>query len=279
MEPEKKKMKEKEKEETFIGKRSLGTVTVETGTSTANFKRAIFEDLIKAKGLCEELKINTVDDMRLRNAKNNDFGPICKEFTNDGEECQVHELGIWDNKEFYVQKTEHEHQLYQKFDGNVYNILVREWKADTWELGPIYEVQIDKMLTYQKLCEFLVQNVFKHIPPEYMFAARHQMQNGFIRSDLAQKRWSSLNLKQWIGQTPLSINRDSSYIIVKDQSVRIKELKIGEDDEMIEKWASNAYVEHLLKKKDNAGMATAVAKEDALYAASSSHRYTNTAST
>lgn len=84
-------LKESDKEEKFIGKRKLGTLTVETATTIAKFKQDIFEKLIVEKGLSEELKIKAVHEMRLRNAKNNDLGPICKDKTNDGEDCLVHE--------------------------------------------------------------------------------------------------------------------------------------------------------------------------------------------
>lgn len=194
-EDKKQNMKEADKEEQFIGKRKLGTLTVETGTTIAKFKQEIFETLIVEKGLAEELKIQGVHDMRLRNAKNNDLGPICKEKTNDGEDCLVHEHGLWDNKEFYVQCTEHPHQLYQAFEGGTYNILVREFKGDTWEFGPIYEIQVEKMITYKKLGEFLHNSVFGHIPQERIWGARVKLgEKAFIRSDLAQKRWTSLTL-------------------------------------------------------------------------------------
>lgn len=45
---------------------------------------------------------------------------------------------------------------------------------------------------------------------------------------------------------------------------------------MIYKWASNHYVEHLLKKKENAGMAAISYQEDDLYAASNSYSAKNT---
>ena len=106
-EEKKKNLKEADKEEQFIGKRMLGTLTVETGTTIAKFKQDIFEKLIVEKGLAEEFKFWGINDFRLRNAKNNDLGPICKEKTNDGEDCLVHEHGLWDNKEFYIQATEH----------------------------------------------------------------------------------------------------------------------------------------------------------------------------
>lgn len=129
-------MEEKDKEEQFIGERKLGTLTVDTGTTISAVKSRIFDELIKGKeGMCEELKINSVDEFRLRNAKNSDLGPICKSLTKDGDECLIDEQGLWDNKVFYVQKAEHEYQLYQAFEGNTYNILVRQWHPDTWEFG------------------------------------------------------------------------------------------------------------------------------------------------
>ena len=97
-----KNLGESEKEETFIGKKMLGTLTVETGTTITKFKQDIFSKLIVEKGLSEELKITGLHDMRLRNAKNNDLGPICRDKTNDGEDSLMHEHGLWDNKEFYI---------------------------------------------------------------------------------------------------------------------------------------------------------------------------------
>jgi hypothetical protein len=41
---------------------------------------------------------------------------------------------------------------------------------------------------------------------------------------------------------------------VRDQQIRTKEPEVGVDIEMLEKWATDRYVEHLLKKKENAGM-------------------------
>lgn len=45
---------------------------------------------------------------------------------------------------------------------------------------------------------------------------------------------------------------------------------------MIYKWASNHYVEHLLKKKENGGMSAVSYQEDALYAASNTYSAKNT---
>ena len=43
-------------------------------------------------------------------------------------------------------------------------------------------------------------------------------------------------------------------IIVKDNSIPLKVLKIGEDDDLIKKYASKMYIEHLLKRQDNSSM-------------------------
>lgn len=86
----------------------MGTITVDTGTVISAVKQKIFDELIKGKeGMCDELKIQTVDDFRLRNAKNSDLGGICKAVTKDGDESMIDEQGLWDNKIFYVQKAEH----------------------------------------------------------------------------------------------------------------------------------------------------------------------------
>ena len=53
-----------------------------------------------------------------------------------------------------------------------YNLLVREWKPDTWEFGPMYEVQIEKMLTCAKFAEFIQANLFPHIPLTSLFGTK-----------------------------------------------------------------------------------------------------------
>ena len=44
--------------------------------------------------------------------------------------------------------------------------------------------------------------------------------------------------------------------------MRVRDLVIGEDDKQINKWASNHYIEHLLKKKDNAHLSYASTMDD-----------------
>lgn len=75
--------------------------------------------------------------------------------------------------------------------GRVYNILVREWNADSWELGPVHEVQVEKMIKCCDLAQFLHENLYPHIPVNQMFAARINLtvDKPFIRSDLNLCKW------------------------------------------------------------------------------------------
>lgn len=60
--------------------------------------------------------------------------------------------------------------------------------------------------------------------------------------------------------------------MVRDQQVRIRELQVGADTEMLQKWASDRYVEHVLRRTENADMQGTSghvhAKTDGLFAAS-----------
>ena len=149
-------------------------------------------------------------------------------------------------------------------------MLVREWRPDTWEFGTLYEVQVDKMYTCEDFANFLHSNYFPHIPLDTLFATRINIQHDFIRSDLVLRSWHSLKMqKNWIGNSRLEINRDSVFIVVKDSSIRFKEPQFGEDDEILNKWASPQYLSHLVNKKD----VKVDIKSDPLYDASLSHNY------
>lgn len=102
---------------------------------------------------------------------------------------------------------------------------MREFKPATWEFGPVYEVEIEKTLTCNKLGMFLQTNLFPHIPLNSLFGANVRITTDFVRSDLALKSWKCIsNQNVWVGQSSLTINRDSVLIVVKDFAVRTKEL-------------------------------------------------------
>ena len=65
-------------------------------------------------------------------------------------------------------------------------------------------------------------------------------------------------------------------IVVKDNSIPLKALKIGVDDDLLKRYASKMYIEHLLKRQDNSAMVSSqavVPGEDPLYAASQNNVY------
>ena len=69
-------------------------------------------------------------------------------------------------------------------------------------------------------------------------------------------------------------------IVVKDNSIPLKYLKIGEDDHLIKKHASSLYIEHLLKRRDNSTLTSRsalvplLAGEDPLMSSSTKNVYT-----
>ena len=75
---------------------------------------------------------------------------------------------------------------------------------------------------------------------------------------------------------PLEVARDSACIVVRDWSIGMKDLVVGEDEELIQKYASSRYIEHLMNKQA-AGSTPAegqVSKtDDPLFAASSGNQY------
>ena len=68
-------------------------------------------------------------------------------------------------------------------------------------------------------------------------------------------------------------------IVVKDNSVPLKYLKIGDDDYLIKKYASNLYIENLLRRRDNSTLTSQsalvprLAGQDALMSSSLKNVY------
>ena len=103
---------------------------------------------------------------------------------------------LYDGKELLVQKLDHDHRICQSTGedkSQTYTILVREWRADTWEFGSLYEVTFDKLLTCAKLVAFLQSNLYQHIPLVNLWGTRVNILKPFIRSDLALKSRRGLN--------------------------------------------------------------------------------------
>ena len=105
------------------------------------------------------------------------------------------------------------------------------------------------------LAAWLQQNLFKHIELNNLWAARVNMIKPFIRSDLILKKWHLMSAqKVWIGNSKFEISKDSIFLVIKDHSVKVKNLELGVDNELIYKYASNDYVTHILSQKETSKM-------------------------
>ena len=79
---------------------------------------------------------------------------------------------LYDNKEIFLHITEDKSKYFEfvnaKDPNNAYYVLFREWDPESWNLGPIIEVKVDKQAYSNKLGIFLAEKIFQHIPPEYL---------------------------------------------------------------------------------------------------------------
>lgn len=121
---------------------------------------------------------------------------------------------------------------------NAFHIFIREWNPWTWELGPLYEVKLDKNATATKLSAFVQEHIFPHIEGDNLFFSKvaFSQVKTFRRADLVLRRWSRLkNQAIWLGQSTIEINRDSVYVVIKDNSIQLREELT---DEEIHKYAT-----------------------------------------
>ena len=133
-----------------------------------------------------------------------------------------------------------------KDPNNCYHILVREWNPDTWMLGPMFDVKVDKQAYSNKLAIFLSEKVFPHIPAENIQGCKLNFIKGFKRSELVLKRWNVLKTQATkIAQSAIKINRDSDYIIIKDSRMNVRE---DLTEEEMSKWSTPSYVTYLSKR-------------------------------
>ncbi|CDW83714.1 ubiquitin carboxyl-terminal hydrolase family protein [Stylonychia lemnae] len=185
----------------------------------------------------------TLESFRLRNPKIDDLGDVMQ---NDEH---LESFYLYDDKEIFLQKIVPERNFScfnELMPTNVYHLLVREWNPETWLFGPIYELKIDKSIHASKLSKFLSEQVFPHIPNETLFCSKVNNIKQFKRADLALKKWNRLmHQTVWLGQSTLEINRDSVYIIVKDNEIKIRD---NLTEEEVKKYATNQYLDHIAKK-------------------------------
>lgn len=85
----------------------------------------------------------TLADFRLRNPQN-DFGSVVNDFD------ILEDLNLFDDKDIYLQINQPEkliaYQGTEEADSKRLHILVREWDPETWQFGPLLEVEVPRTL-------------------------------------------------------------------------------------------------------------------------------------
>ena len=71
-------------------------------------------------------------------------------------------------------------------------VLIREFNPETWELGPLFEVQIPKTLKANDFGKYVHQKFFSHILSEHFWGTKVALIKHFIRSNLILKKWDNM---------------------------------------------------------------------------------------
>ena len=142
--------------------------------------------------------------------------------------------------------------------------MIREFDPETWELGPIYEVKLDKNLHANKFASLIQEHIYPHIPSANLYFSKissTQIKN-FKRGDLVLRKWSCLkNQASWLGQSTIEINRDSVYIVVKDSSKKLRE-ELTDEELML--YGTPDFLDHIARKNNKD---VDMSKRDALFEA------------
>lgn len=129
----------------------------------------------------------------------------------------------------------------------ILHVLVREWDSDTWQFGPVKEVQVPRNMKSVDFGKYLQSKVFPHIESDNLFATKISFLKSFVRSDLAMRGWQSLtrSTNAPIAQGKLELTKDGSIIIVRDHSKPIRETLTEEE---IKKYTNSTFVDHIKRK-------------------------------
>ena len=94
----------------------------------------------------------SIADFRLRNPQN-DFGSVINDLD------VLEDLNLFDDKEFYLHPNQPEKLVAytgtDEADGKRLNILVREWDSDSWQFGPLMEVEVPRTLKAVSFGQYL----------------------------------------------------------------------------------------------------------------------------
>ena len=158
---------------------------IEPNMRGKEFKEKVAQEYNKKVG--EEGEKLSPDQIRMRNPRLEDLGEVIAD--NDIME----NFYLYDGKEFLLQVLDPERNFeFVTNPNNAYHILIREWNPQTWELGPLKEVKVEKSCYATKFHTFLCEKVFPHIPSDCLVYAKVNFLKNFKRGDLYLKRWNTI---------------------------------------------------------------------------------------
>lgn len=71
----------------------------------------------------------------------------------------LEDLNLFDDKEFYLHPNQPDKLVAytgtDEVDGKRLNILVREWDSDSWQFGPLMEVEVPRTLKAVSFGQYL----------------------------------------------------------------------------------------------------------------------------
>lgn len=76
-------------------------------------------------------------------------------------------LHLFDDKEFYIQMNQPEKLL--KYEPPIedptkgLSLLIREWNQETWQLGPIMEIEVPRSMKAVDFGKYIQGKLFPHI--------------------------------------------------------------------------------------------------------------------
>ena len=113
--------------------------------------------------------------------------------------------------------------------------------------------------------KYLQSLLFEHIPADQFWGCKIPFIKTFTRSDLVLKKWNHMIMTPNID----SHLRDAQLFIVRDYS---KTMRLELTDEELTRYANPAFLDHVKKKAENAGVHLQHKNHDALFEAASNRK-------
>jgi len=106
---------------------------------------------------------------------------------------------LYDEKDIYLQFVDPSMTFNLVTDlHTAYHFLVRVWDGQSWSLGPVFEVKVDRNEKASKLALLLSERL--GLDAEHLVCTKVSPGKSFRRGELLLRRWNKLRYQQvWLG--------------------------------------------------------------------------------